>query len=239
MQKFLIAIACSVLMNGGLGIQCQAALVAYDEYSQYQAALGSATESVINFDTVGSGVVLGSDSGVTFSAVDSNFSQIDLVVYETDPVFNAIFNQNPTDTISGPNYVGRELLSLGVGNFSRTFENEIITLTFDSPRSAVGLFVIAPNNSGVSLTANGQSVNADFEDPIVLAGANQAFFIGLIDDSGANSISSATLQGGSGGMGYHFDDLTTSVTAIPEPNSLLAFGVLIVGVSTRRRRLVA
>ena len=231
MKTNILAIACGLMMSGWASLTCQAAILGYDDYAQFQAALGGAAETVIDFDSIGSGVILGTESGVTFSATDSNFNPIDLVVYETDPVMSN-FNPDPTDTHSQANYVGRELFFDPAPG--TTFEDETITFTFDSPRSAVGLFVIAPNNNGTILSAGGQTVAANFADPIVLSGSNQAFFIGLIDDGGANSISSASLQGN--GDGYHFDSLTTSVAAVPEPSSFVALGALIAGVAVRRRR---
>lgn len=203
-----------------------AAVIGFTNFADFQnAAIGDA--SVIDFDAFGGGQTIGTIGDVTFGS-----SGAGLAVYITDPDFNIIFNPNPTDTVSRLNYVGSS-------NFAfRELTDESISLSFGAGRSAVGVFVIAPTNNGVSLTAGGSTIGAGLADPgFTLTGANNAFFIGLVDTTGANSITSASFGNLIGGTGYFFDDVVSyQAVAIPEPGSIMALTVLGGFALIRRRK---
>ena len=208
-----------------------AALVAYTDYAMYQAALAAAgaTEDIVDFDSLGSGATIGTFGGITFSATDANSNPVTLNALETDPVVS-IFNPVPSDTISPLNFVGRFPRPV---DFSTTLEDETVMMSF-SAKSAFGLFAIAPNSNNISLTVDGTMVNAGAADPAVIAGPNSAYFIGVIDDGGG-TFTEAELGGNN--AGYYFDSITSStITAIPEPSTAFAVGMILTFGLTRRRR---
>ncbi|TWU60552.1 hypothetical protein Poly51_08290 [Rubripirellula tenax] len=224
MKKYL----CSLVIALAITCVCpssNAAVVSFNDYASYQAALGSSAEVVFDFDNFSSGAVLSTFGGITFSGIDNDFFQaVDVQVFETDAV---------GDTISGDFYVGREPRGIFDG-FATSLQNDTVTLSFGSAQKAVGLFVIAPNNRGAVLTGGGTAAVAGAADPIGFLNSNQAFFVGLVDDSGLNSINSVTLTGNGGA--YYFDNLTTSVAAVPEPGSFLFCGLAVAGTAILRRR---
>ena len=116
-----------------------------------------------------------------------------------------------------------------------------ITFDFDSPI----------NSFGVNFTDFGDFVNPgtlsyslDGGTPVVfasspLANGNQLFF-GVIDDM--NSFSQVAFTSTASGDGFGFDEVRFGVTEVPEPTSLLAFGLGFFGLTgyalRRKRRAV-
>ena len=94
----------------------------------------------------------------------------------------------------------------------------------------------------MAIMANSDPAQADANTfstaEAILPVADNAYFIGLYDDTGANSISSVTLFESTGnGIGYSFDDVVSSrVVAIPEPTSLAALSLVAAGLAFRRQR---
>jgi len=192
-----------------------AALVPYTDYAAYQMA-STGDELIQNFDSLAGGDLVAMLGDVTYSAITPFFETRELRIYST------------SDTVSPQNYVGNSNV------LDRPFTDQIITVSFGAPRSAVGIFVVTENSApSIGITADGtQSLTGAVHD--TYTNNTQSFFIGLVDDTGANSISSFVLTGS--GAGYFFDSQTSFINTIPEPSASLALAGLTVGAIARRRR---
>ena len=72
-----------------------------------------------------------------------------------------------------------------------------------------------------------------------LPNGDEAFSIGIVEDTGSNVINTAVLEAGAGTIGYTFDRFVSAqVTAIPEPGtfSFVAFVAGATLIYRKRRR---
>jgi hypothetical protein len=216
LNQFVAVWACLL----GITSSASAALTGYTDYAAYQLA-ASGTELIQNFDHL-----IGGDLITVIGDVSYETSGAGLHVYVTDGVVD--------DTVSPANYVGSSNLS-----FPR-LSDEVITVNFGTPRSAVGIFVVHETESfsvaSISALGSTQSQGAahDTYEFGFLIPSMSSYFIGLVDPSGANSISSFTLTN-SGQSQYYFDS-QTSFVAVPEPHSAFALAGLAAMRIIRRRR---
>lgn len=199
-----------------------AAIVAYTDYAAYQSAATGA-ESIIGFDQLGGGGSVMREGDVVFTTTGDG-----LTVYTGDTV-------SPSNYVGNNNFLFREIAS------------ERIDIAFDNPRSAAGIFVVFDNGGSMNTS---RSVNLSESGGVVATtfGAvafeqyagdgTTAFFLGLVDSTGANSISAVQLQNPAGNAEYFFDSQTSfiSTTAVPEPGSLMVFVIATLGWAHRRRR---
>ncbi|QDV43614.1 hypothetical protein Enr13x_34710 [Stieleria neptunia] len=198
-----------------------AAIVGYTDYASFQsAAFGS--ESVIDFDSLPGGNTINRIDDVTFSSGGS------MRVYVTDGISDG--------TISPDNFIGNGILAFP------EFENEVITMSFDTGRSAAGIFVVYQGSlsTAFSLTSAGGSQSLEATSTVIdLPGPANGYFLGLVDDTGANSINSISLQNPTSDRPYYFDSQTSFISppvAIPEPNSFAMLALIGSIASCRRRR---
>ena len=219
-------------------ITCQAALTTYTDFGMFVTASSAGTSSEIGFE-VSEGFTIGDPLNTANPVGDVTFNE-----RANDPGFQlAVFGTN--DTVEGSQYVGlTQLFGDNITDF------ETIDITFGSARSAIGLFVqydpanIA-NNALLRLSVNGGSTNGvdrvevdELNSFSTLPNGDQAFFIGIVEDSDTNVINSAVLDAGTGTIGYTFDRfISAQVMAIPEPSSYALLAAIgLVGAMWRKRR---
>ena len=203
------------------------AIVTYSDYAAFQAA-AAGVQSIINFESFAAGDAVTTVGDVTFSEGFGSTLEI--------------FNTFPTDTISPSNYVGNGDAFIG----EQFTEDEEVSIAFDAgaERSAVGVWVqydpINLLNQGVlGLEDDFSGIQSlVVEGDGMLLDTDTAFFIGLVDDTGLNSIGSVTLLETSfDTVRYTFDNVVSyRVTAVPEPGTALALTLFGAGWIVRRSR---
>ena len=217
-------LVCSFLLLSSIVMgppNASAAIVGYTDYASFQsAAFGS--ERVIDFDSIPGGNTINKIDDVTFSSGGS------MLVYVTDGITDG--------TISPDNFIGN-----GTFGFPE-FENEVITMSFDTGRSAAGIFVVYEGSlsTSFSLTSVGGSQSLEATSTVIdLPGPANGYFLGLVDDTGANSINSVSLRNAAADRPYYFDNQTSYISipiAIPEPGSFAMLALIGSVVGCRRRR---
>lgn len=208
-------------------------IVGFTNFDDFvDAAVG--VQRIIDFESVAAGTQL-SD----FGAADDVIPGVEIVDIGGDNL--TVLADSPGDTISPDNYVGNDF------NFGRIDAFQEIVISFDDAFSAVGLWVqfdpeLATNNGTLQLsnTLGEGSANQspDFSVPLE---NDTAFFLGLVDSTGTDSLTSVRLtEVDFGDISYTFDNLTTfSVAAIPEPGSLLLLSIVGGAAAMRRPKRLA
>ena len=219
-----------------IGCAANAAIISTNSYATFIAS-GVGAQTTNDFDSAASGTILGTQNGITFSETTGATLLI------SDGAGDVLSNGSVFGVTSGPNFVNMENPAGAIPNSIPLTENESITLSF-SNRQAVGLFVYFDrfnivNDGTISLsdgtaTASATSATSPSEDlPI----NDTAYFLGLYDDTGANSISNVTLNVDNGSLRYVFDHTVTfQATAVPEPSTWLLLVGLSLGMVVRQRR---
>ncbi len=212
----------------------EAALIAYRNAAQFTSATVGRTTNLVNFDSTAVGTILGRP---TVPTPNPPFQQIifgsttsiggNLIVTDGKPAIAAGLK-----TFSGLNFLGSsagELITLAA--------NQSFTFTFQTPVSAVGLYIISDGtrNSGeIGIRANGVSAVIDplNGNEIALSGGGVqsdsfAYFLGLADavNPGLNLTSVSVFAGTSDVTGFGIDNISTTLTAVPEPSSVLVLSV--------------
>ncbi len=217
-----------------------AAIVAYTDQAMFNTALLGLSQSIVNFDSTPVGTLLPSGSGIGGVNFQYSFAAQLLV---TDGTRNGA---PPLSAHSGTRFLGLDIVG---AQLAPTFNN--FTMTFNSPVSALGLFVVVSDDQGASpafpddllLTSSqgGQtaSLNTNLSYPTITtspANPSRAFFLGLVENTGA-SLGTVGLSANqfATGYGYRVDDITF-VAAVPEPSTCLAGAVLLAVCTLRRKR---
>lgn len=228
-----ISLASLLLLTGSQSLH--AALTTHTDFAAFVTAAGAANISEIGFE-ISEGFTIGDPLNTLNPVGDVTFNE-----RANDPSFQlAVFGTN--DTVEGDQYVGlTQLFGDSISEF------EIVDITFGAPRSATGLFVqYDPLNLGntatMFLSVNGGTtlgvdrVGVDELSPFAtLPNGDEAFFIGIVEDTGANVINSAVLEAGSGTIGYTVDRFVSAQT-VPEPGSFAVLALASAGMLIYRRR---
>lgn len=214
--------------------QAEAALIGYRNKLLFDGA--TTTTNLVNFDSSAVGTVVGRP--VPPNPPNPAFQQIvfgsttsiggNLIVTDGKPAIAAGLK-----AFSGLNFLGSS-----AGELMTLSANQSFTFTFQTPVSAVGLYIISDGQRSIGeigIRANG--VSAVIEDQpnvneIALSGGGVqsdsfAYFLGLADSvNPALTLTSVTVFAGLRDVnGFGIDNISSTLTAVPEPNSLLILGL--------------
>ena len=204
-----------------LSAACRATPTGYQTESDFAAAIsGLAGVQTVDFESAATGTTFASGSGtggLTFTyAIAGQMLQV----------------SSTFATTSGTNY-------LGLDNPDTAFYlGDSFTIDFGRSVNAAGLYLIAGNDaqpgdlelSTASASVFNGSTAVDLVD-------GKAYFIGLVDAAGFDSITITGVPSGDAFLPFSADDITSAVSTVPEPGvpaSMLA-GLGLLGLLARRR----
>lgn len=216
-------VAASLSVSGS----AHAALTPFTSKASFVAAIaGLSAAQTVSFDAVASGTTFASGAGtggLTFTYAIAGPSTLQV--------------SSTFGTTSGANY-------LGLDNPDTAFYlGDSFTINFNRTVHAVGLYVIAGNDTqagDMELSVGGGSVfNSAIADVLVSDG--QAFYLGLVESDIGSGFTSATLTGTftpGAFLAFTVDDITSAVSAVPEPQTwlLMLAGLGAASALARRRR---
>ena len=202
----------------------QAALSSFTTKASFDAAIaGLSAAQTVDFDSVASGTSFASGTGT------GGLSFIYAIPGYSVQVASTF------GTTSGTNY-------LGLDNPDTAFYlGDSVTIDFGRTVHAVGLYLIAGSDAqagDLELSVAGGSVfNSALADVLVSDG--QAFFLGLVESDPGLGFTTATVSGTitpGAFLAFTADDITSAVSAVPEPETWALMGLGIGLLALRPRR---
>ena len=197
----------------------------YTTKASFDAAIaGLGGVQTVTFDSVASGTTFPSGTGtggLTFTYAIAGPSTL-----EVSSTFG---------TTSGTNY-------LGLDNSDTAFYlGDSFTINFNRSVQAVGLYVIAGSDAqagDMQLSAGAGTVfnSASFD---VLVSDGQAFYLGLVQSDPGLAFTSATVRmtfTPGAFLAVTVDDITSAVTAVPEPETWALMLIGLAALARARRR---
>ncbi len=219
----------------------EADLMIYRNAGLFANATSGRTTNVVNFDStpVGTSLTNSNYQGMVFGANPN--VQGNLIITTGAPAI-----AGGLKAFSGTNFLGSdagELITLGT--------NQSFSFAFQSPVSAVGLYFIsesslASGELGIRIGAGAGATSAVIDplngNEIALAGGTAtnsfAYFVGIVDTNTLGVLPSITVfPGSTTAAPFGIDNITSTVTAVPEPSSLFILAlVATAGLGTRAMR---
>ena len=204
-----------------LSAACRAAPTGYQSESDFAAAIsGLSGVQTVDFESVATGTTFASGTGTGGLTFTYDIPGQTLQVSST------------FGTTSGTQY-------LGLDNPDTAFYlGDSFTINFGRSVTAAGLYLIAGNDAepgDLELSTASASV-FNGSTPVDLIDG-KAYFIGLVDAAGFDSITITGVPSGDAFLPFSADDITSAVSSVPEPGmpaSMLA-GLGLLGVLARRR----
>ena len=216
----------SVLAGCLLGAgSAQAALSGFTSKASFDAAIGGLSAAqTVDFDAVAAGTTFASGAGtggLTFSYSIAGPSTLQV--------------SDTFGTTSGLNY-------LGLDNPDTAFYlGDSFTINFNRTVHAVGLYLIAGRDAQAGdmqlSVAAGSVLNSASADRLVSDG--QAFYLGLVESDSNLGFTSATVQmvlTPNAFLAITADDITSAVSAVPEPGTWALMLGGLGALTTLRRR---
>jgi hypothetical protein len=203
-----------------------AAVSGFTSKAAFDAAIAGLTDAqTVDFEAVASGATFASGTGTGGLTFDYTIPGFTLQVSST------------FGTTSGTNY-------LGLDNPDTAFNlGDSVTIQFGRTVHAVGLYVMAGNDALAGdfelSVANGLVLSSGTPDTLVSDG--NAFYLGLVESDIGMGFTEATLRGvpaGTAYLAFTADDITSAVSAVPEPGTyaLMLLGVAALALQRRRAR---
>lgn len=204
-----------------LSAACGATPTGYQSQSDFAAAIsGLSGVQTVDFESVPSGTTFASGTGtggLTFSYAIAG---------------QALRVSSTFATTSGTQY-------LGLDNPDTAFYlGDSFTIAFGRAVNAAGLYLIAGNDAQPGdLELSMASANVFNGSTAVDLVDGKAYFIGLVDSAGFDSITITGVPSGDAFLSFSADDITSAVTAVAEPGmpALMLAGLGLSGVLARRR----
>ena len=200
---------------------CRATTTSYQDESAFAAAIaGLSGVQTVDFESVPTGTTFASGTGT------GGLTFVYAIAGQTLQVSSTF------GTTSGTNY-------LGLDNPDTAFYlGDSFTISFGRSVTAAGLYLIAGNDAepgDLELSTASASV-FNGTTPVDLVDG-KAYFLGLVDSAGFDSITITGVPSGDAFLPFSADDITSAVTSVPEPGmaaSMLA-GLGLLAVLARRR----
>lgn len=204
-----------------LSAACRATPTGYQSEADFAAAIsGLSGAQTVDFESVPTGTTFASGSGtggLTFTyAIAGQALQV----------------SSTFATTSGTQY-------LGLDNTDTAFYlGDSVTIHFGRSVAAAGLYLIAGNDAQPGdlelSTASASVFNGATAVDLV---DGKAYFIGLVDAAGFESITISGIPSGDAFLPFSADDITSAVASVPEPgmSALMLAGLGLLGVLARRR----
>jgi hypothetical protein len=208
----------SILFILIFSMSAHAAPVVFTDSAAFNTAISSYSNSTLNFDSSAAGSLIA--DGGTLGGITFNYPTL-----ASFGVTMQIITGSPTT--SGLNFLGTDdgnLFQAGDG-FSLSF----------AASHAIGMFFISADpmfDDDIELTVNSTTAFLKVSDAIVLDAFNNAYFLGIVDDTNTfNSVEVSSLSTCGVCFLYNVDDITTATTpssSIPAPSViwLLVAGLL-------------
>jgi len=209
----------------------EAELIVYRRFADFTTATSGRTSNVVNFDSTSLSTEVANTTfqGLRFGA-NPNASK--LWVTDGTPTF-----AGGLKTFSGTRFLGSD-----AGELITLSTNQSFTIGFQANVSAVGFYFVsnsqlASNELGFRIGTTSALIDIANEIPLTGGGPvdSFAYFVGIVDTNPFGVLSTLTVFPNlANAAGFGIDNISTAITAVPEPSSIVFAGLILVGGIVRR-----